>query len=787
LLVLLPEELPAAEHARVERLIGALWDIGLEIGHSVRTVRECITAAAGDITIQTTLMEARYLAGSRRLFSQLAEAMKLDPVAFFNAKKLEQEQRHAKHQDTPYALEPNLKEAPGGLRDLHTIQWIARASGIGRRWNDLVAHGVIERHEARQLARHEAAFQDLRIRLHYLAGRREDRIVFDFQGALAAQYGDVDTPERRASEAMMQRYYRAAKTVTQLNTIVLQNIGARLLPQAEVAPRYLNERFRVRAELLEMLDEGLFEREPAAILESFLLMMQHPELRGMSAPTLRALWRARRRIDARFRRDPLACLLFLHILQQPRGIVHEFRRMNQYGILGRYLPEFGRIVGQMQHDLFHVYTVDQHILMVLRNLRRFTMPEFAHEFSLCSELMNGFERRWLLYVAALYHDIAKGRGGDHSELGAADVHAFARRHGLSAEDGELVVFLVEHHLAMSRVAQKQDVHDPEVIRAFAERIGSERRLVALYLLTVADVRGTSPKVWNAWKAKLLEDLFRAARRVLAGAPLERDAALAEKQAEAARLLRFYALSDQVKDRLWKELDTSYFLRHDAQEIAWHTRSLHYQVQAGKPVVKARPAPYGEGLQVMLYTRDRPALFARICGYFQRAGFNIVEAKVHTTRNGYALDTFAVMAQGLEAHYREMASMIEAELAAELASEAPLPPPVSGRLSRRVRHFPISPSVDIRPDERGAFHALQIVAADRPGLLYGVARTLARYHINLQTARINTLGDRAEDVFLVSGEALSNPKTVLQLEQDLLQELSLAPQAAAPALAETSPT
>jgi [protein-PII] uridylyltransferase len=780
LLVLLPEQSSESQRQRVEKLIGTLWDTGLEIGHSVRTVGECIETAHQDITIQTTLMEARFLAGSRTLYRQLVAALseRADPVAFYKAKKLEQDQRHAKHQDTPYSLEPNLKEAPGGLRDLHTIRWIASATGIGGRWADLVAHGLIERHEARQLARHEAAFQDLRIRLHYLAGRREDRIVFDFQSALAAQFGDLDTPDRRASEAMMQRYYRAAKTVTQLNTIVLQNIGARLLPEQPEA-RFLNERFTVRGELLEMVDEALFEREPSAILESFLLMMQHHELRGMTAPTLRALWRARLVVNAKFRRSPLARLLFLHILQQPRGIVHEFRRMNQYGILGRYLPEFGRIVGQMQHDLFHVYTVDQHILMVLRNLRRFTMLEFAHEFPLCSELISGFERRWLLYVAALYHDIAKGRGADHSELGAEDVRSFARGHGLSKEDEELVAFLVEKHLAMSQVAQKQDVHDPEVVRAFAERVGSERRLVALYLLTVADVRGTSPKVWNAWKAKLLEDVFRAARRVLTGEPLARDAALAEKQAEAARLLRLYALSDGVKERLWAQLDTAYFLRHDAQEIAWHTRSLHYRVDTAGPIVKARLAPFGEGLQVMIYTPDREALFARICGYFERAGFNIAEAKVHTTRNGYALDTFVVMGRGRGLHYRDMISLIETELAQEAQSQAPLGPPRSGRLSRRVRHFPISPSVDIRPDERGAFHVLQIVASDRPGLLYGVARTLARYGLNLHTARINTLGDRAEDVFLVSGETLANSKRVLQLEQDLLEELTLQP--AAPAL------
>ena len=785
LLVLLPREPVGAERAELERLIGTFWDIGLEIGHSVRTVEQCAEAVRQDITINTSLREARYLAGSRRLFAGLVRAVAAasDTASFLEAKRLEQDQRHAKHQDSPYSLEPNVKESPGGLRDLQVIQWVARAAGIGRRWRDFVPAGLLERDEALQIARHEGILQDLRIRLHYLAGRREDRLVFDFQAALAAQLGYTGSGDKRPSEALMQRYYRSAKVITQLNTILLQNLEARIAPRPLEAPRLINERFRSRGELLEVIDEGLFEREPITILESFLLMMQHHDLRGMTAPTLRALWRARTRINARFRADPRAQLLFLHILQQPRGIVHEFRRMNQYGVLSRYLPEFGRVVGQMQHDLFHVYTVDQHILMVIRNLRRFTMQELAHEFPLCTELMNGFERRWLLYVAALFHDIAKGRGGDHSNLGAVDARRFCRRHGLAPADTDLVCFLVERHLLMSSVAQKKDVHDPEVVREFAAQVGDERRLVALYILTVADVRGTSPKVWNAWKGKLLEDLYRATRRVLTGEPLARDAALAEKQAEAVRLLRLYALSDSVKDRLWAQLDTTYFLRHDAQEIAWQTRHLYHRIDTERPVVKARLAPFGEGLQVMIYCRDREGLFARICGYFERAGFNIAEAKIHTTRNGYALDTFLVLGQGATGHYRELISMIEAGLAEELQSTAPLQPSAGGRLSRRVRHFPITPVVDIRPDERGTYQVLSIVAADRPGLLYGVARILGAYRLNLHTARINTLGDRAEDVFLLSGESLREPKTVLQLERDLMKELSL--QAPAPAL-ETAP-
>ncbi len=772
LLVLLEHEPGPDEKSRLESLVGLFWDVGLEAGHSVRTVDACAEAAAADITVQTSLLEARLIGGSRTLFSRLATCMSelLDGEAFFEAKRLEQEHRHAKHQDTPYALEPNLKEAPGGLRDLQTIRWIAVASGIGKRWRDLELCALITRAESTELARNEVLLDELRIRLHYLAGRREDRIVFDYQTALAGQMRCMATGTRRASEVLMQRYFRAAKAITQLNTILLQNLGARLSQGPLHPPRVLNERFQARGDLLDARSERIFETEPSAILESFLLMQQHQQLRGMTAPTLRALWRARMRIDAAYRRVPLHKLLFLQILQQPRGIVHEFRRMNQYDILGRYMPEFGRIVGQMQHDLFHVYTVDQHILMVVRNLRRFTIPELAHEFPLASRLMSGFDRKWLLYVAALYHDIAKGRGGDHSTLGASDARRFGRSHGLAAEDIELVTFLVVHHLTMSSVAQKQDIADPDVVSSFAAVVGTERRLVALYLLTVADVRGTSPKVWNAWKAKLLEDLFRAARHLLTGGVLKPDSAVADTQAEAMRLLRLYALSDSVKDKFWAQLDTAYFLRHDAQEIAWQTRNLHYRADSGKPVVRARLSSFGEGLQVMIYTPDRKELFARICGYFERANFNIVEAKIHTTRHGYALDTFLIMGRGKAAHYRDMIGLIESELALELLDDAPLPPSARGRISRRVRHFPVTPSVDVRPDERGTLHVLSIVASDRTGLLYGIARVLSRYNVNLRSAKVNTLGDRAEDVFLIAGELLSNQRVVLLLEQDLLEEL-----------------
>jgi [protein-PII] uridylyltransferase len=771
ILVLLPGSPDAAEQQVIEAFIGMLWDMGLELGHSVRTVAECRAEGERDITVRTTLLEARLIAGSRALAAELAVEVRvhLDPRHFFKAKRLEQEQRHAKFHDSPYSLEPNLKDAPGGMRDLNVIGWVARAAGVGRTAADLERYGLVTAGEARDLRQAERFLQNVRIRLHYFTGRREDRILFDYQDALARQLGYPAAGTKRASEVFMQRYFRNAKQVTQLSTIVLQNLGALIFPEEGAEPVAIDGRFRAVRDLLDA-EPGLFERDPGAMLESFLVLQQHGELRGMTAPTLRALWRARFLIDARFRADPKHRALFVAILQQPRGVVRALRQMNQYSILGRYLPAWGRIVGQMQHDLFHVYTVDQHILQVVRNLRRFMIVEFSHEYPLCSRLIANFDQPWLLYVAALFHDIAKGRGGDHSKLGKVEAGRFCRAHGLTAEDTTLVQFLVEHHLTMSSVAQKQDLSDPEVVRRFADIVATERRLIALYLLTVADIRGTSPKVWNAWKGKLLEDLFRAARRLLRGAGWTADADVEAKQAEAARLLRLYALPEGAQDALWTTLDASYFLRHTPQEIAWQARNLHHRVASERPVVRARLSPVGEGLQVLIYSRDRKDLFARICGYFGEINYTIADAKVHTTRDGWALDTFQVMGVGKSEHYRDMISLIEAQLAERIAHEGPLPQPWRGRISRQLKHFPIEPEVHIRADERNQYHVLSITAGDRPGLLYAVALVFSRYDINVHAARIVTLGERAEDVFVIGGAALGNTRSLLSLEQELLSAL-----------------
>ena len=759
--------------AQLETFITACWDIGLEVGSAVRSVADCVAEAAADVTVQTALLEARLVVGARKLFAdfQRETAALMDAKAFLRAKTLEMHQRHTKYEDTPYSLEPNCKESPGGLRDLQVLIWVARGAGLGRNWAELAANGLITPFEVKQLRRFEGTLRLIRARLHAVAGRREDRLVFDLQTAVADSFGYPNSRDQRSSEVLMHRYYWAAKAVTQLNQILMLNIEERINASEAAPMRQINARFFDRAGMLEVARDDLYTDNPHAILETFLVFQQTPGIKGFSARTLRALYNSREVMDGGFRRDPLNRDLFMDLLRQPQGITHAFRLLNQTSVLGRYLWVFRRIVGRMQHDLFHVYTVDQHILMVLRNMRRFFIAEHAHEYPFCSQLASEWDKPWVLYVAALFHDVAKGRGGDHSDLGAAEVRRFCRDHGIDKDDAALCEFLVRQHLTMSTVAQKEDLSDPEVIRKFAAKVGDVRRLSALYLLTVADIRGTSPKVWNAWKGKLLEDLYRTTLRALGGAKPNLDADLEARKQEARQILALHSALPGTEGPLWKTLALSYFARHDASEIAWHARALWRHIDPPQAVVRARPSPVGDGLQVLVYAPDRPDVFVRICGYFDGAGFSIQDAKVHTSRTGFALDTFQVTHPQCEAadpgSYRDLISLIETQLVLAMQSTGPLPEPSRGRVSRRVKSFPITPRVSLRPDERAQRWLLSVSTSDRSGLLYGIARVLARHNINLQLAKITTLGERVEDTFLVDGPALQQTRAQLQIESELL--------------------
>ncbi|MET1117269.1 MAG: [protein-PII] uridylyltransferase [Comamonas sp.] len=779
-LVLLPAPAVAgsALAGQLEQFIGSCWDAGLEIGSSVRTVAECLEESERDVTVQTALLEARRICGGQALFEDFSRHYReqMDPRAFMTAKTLEMRQRHNKYENTPYALEPNCKESPGGLRDLQYITWLARAAGLGNSWRELAVNGLATELEAQQLEANEALLSLVRARLHAISGRHEDRLVFDLQTAVAESFGFQSTaPDGqrlalRASETLMREYYWAAKAVMQLCHILRLNIEERVSPCShELVP--LNERFFDKAGMIEIASDDLYERHPHAILETFLVYETHVGLTDLSARTLRALYHARGLMDSGFRHDPVNRATFLKILQQPSGLTHAMRLMNQTSVLGRYLWPFRRIVGQMQHDLFHVYTVDQHILMVLRNMRRFFMAEHAHEYPACSQLAGGWDKPWLLYLAALFHDIGKGRGGDHSVIGAVEVKRFCRAHGIDKADAALVEFLVREHLTMSQVAQKQDLADPEVIGAFAQRVGNERRLTALYLLTVADIRGTSPKVWNAWKGKLLEDLYRSTLRVLGGRAPDAAAEIESRKREALVQLALSAQPFESHKKLWETLDVSYFMRHEAADIAWHTRHLSRNVGASHPIVRARKSLAGEGLQVLVYARDQADLFARICSYFDRAGFSILDARVHTARNGYALDTFQIVAPAMQERYRELMNLVETELVQTIERGGELPEPSQRRVSRRVKSFPMVPRVSLSPDEKAQHWLLSISAIDRAGLLYVVARLLARHRLSIQLAKVSTLGERVEDTFLIEGAQLQHNARQIAIETELIEALS----------------
>jgi [protein-PII] uridylyltransferase len=783
ILILLPEDKKFFEEVlapKIEKFVAQCWDTGLEIGSSVRTVAECISEAEQDITVRTSLLESRLICGKKALFKEFESVYEktLDAKSFFQGKLAEQIQRHYKYQDTPYSLEPNCKESPGGLRDLQVISWVSKAAHLGNTFKDLSLAGLITQRELTELNRNQRFLETLRANLHLLAKRRQDVLAFDLQAPLAAVMGIKEESSRLASEAIMRRYYWAAKAVNQLNDVLIQNIEALLFPQESKTTRAIagkgNESFIERQGVLDITDPQLFQKHPEQILRTFLVFAQIANVKSLSATIFRALYNARQKMDGKWRKDPVNRALFIEILKEPEGVSRAFQLMNRTSVLGRYLPAFRKIVGQMQHDLFHVYTVDQHILMVLRNVRRFMVIEHTHEFPFCSSLIAHFEKPWLLVIAALFHDIAKGRGGDHSELGKADMRKFAKDHGLDKADTELLIWLVAEHLNMSQVAQKQDITDPEVVQAFAKKVGDERHLTALYLLTVADVRGTSPKVWNAWKGKLLEDLYRVTLRVLGGAKPDASSELAQHQEESRAKLRLYAIEDSAYENLWKQLDVAFFLRQDAADIAWLTRHLFNKVDSETPVVRARLSPVGEGLQIAVYLKDQEDLFARICAYFERHGFSIWDARIHTTKHGYALDTFQISGSNLVdegGSYRDQIQLVEYELSAALQNNDPLPSPSIGRLSRQSRSFPIQPRVHMTPDERGHYYALSLSANDRTGLLYAISRVLAKHQVSLHTARINTLGERVEDVFLLDAANLSkNPKLQIMLETDLLETL-----------------
>jgi [protein-PII] uridylyltransferase len=760
-----------------------LWDIGLEIGHSVRTVAECLEEATKDITVATNIQEGRLLIGNQALFDEQRRLCAADQIwpgpEFFKAKLEEQIRRHQKYNETGYNLEPNIKESPGGLRDIQMIGWVAKRHYGVDTLQELVVKGFLTRDEYQLLHEGQAFLWRVRFGIHVLAGRREDRLLFDHQRILAKQFGYRDNPQKLAVEQFMKQYYRTVMELSRLNEMLLQLFQEEILYSDDPGePVEINKRFQARKGFLEVRHDNIFKHYPFALLEIFLLLEQHPELKGVRANTIRQIRQDRGLIDASFREDLRNRSLFMEIMRQTSGVTKELRRMNRYGILAAYLPEFGRIVGQMQHDLFHVYTVDEHTLMVIRNLRRLTVPAFSHEFPFCSELIKTIPKQELLLITGLYHDIAKGRGGDHSVLGAVAAEAFCRHHGLSDYDTKLVVWLVQNHLVMSTTAQRKDLSDPDVVHEFACLVGNKTRLDYLYLLTVADIRATSDKVWNSWKGALLKELYDAARQAYRRGlqnPVIQSEYIEETRHQATALLKQSPFDSQAVNDLWDKLGDEYFMRFLPEEIVWHTEAILSQQDSNQAVVLMRDMPKRGGTELFIYTRTYDTLFLQATSLLERNNVTIMDARIFNTSDGYSLDSFQIASHDYEplGETTQSVHLLE-QLQESIGHPSATIPEVSRQLPRQIKQFEFPTQVEFEQVESHNRTVMHVKALDRPGLLSRIAQALHQCDVHLSNARIATFGERAEDIFYITDKKEQPIHDVGQLEclaQTITQYLS----------------
>jgi [protein-PII] uridylyltransferase len=774
LLVLLDESVSSEPPQALSDFLTQLWDIGLEIGHSVRTIQECRQQAEQDITIATNLLETRFLCGEEALFDDLQQLTvnnkTWDTKRFYQDKKQEQLQRHAKYNNTANNLEPNIKESPGGLRDIQVISWVSQQHFGVKDLRGLNDKGFLENSEYENLDKAQRFLWRVRFALHTRAGRKEERLMIDHQRELAKILGYTETDNHRAVEHFMRDYYRCARLVGQMNELLLQVLEENIILADE--DRHLtpiNRRFQIHNGYLETLNSGIFAFQPLALLELFLILQQHPEIKGVRANTIRQLHAHIHLINDRFRADIKSRTLFMEIIRQPAGITHEFRRMNKFGILGAYLPEFGHIVGQMQHDLFHAYTVDEHTLFLVRNLRRFSCAEFADEFPLCSSVFQEIPKPELLYIAGLYHDIAKGRGGDHSVLGIKDAKEFCQRHSLSDYDTELVCFLVRNHLIMSATAQRFDIDDPEVIKKFANSMHSVDRLNYLYLLTVADIRATNNNLWNGWRDSLLKQLYHSTKQWLEHSELQArntKEKSEQKYQQALQRLIYQGVHKDSSISLWQDYDADYFLRHSVDEIVWQTTQRLNNLNSSS-LIKIRNHDEQSTLELFIVTENKTGVFATITACLEQLQLDILDAKINTTSNGKALNTFIV--HGNAHDNEEILSAIENRLKQPENTSAYCPI----LIPRTMKLFETKPTVKFQTNIQQQHTIMELYTHDRPGLVSAVAQVFLQCNTQLINAKLTTLGDQVEDVFFIT-TAENLPLNITEcttLEQELITNLS----------------
>lgn len=784
-LLIIADGPPSADWCQgVSDMITRLWDIGLSVGHSVRTLEDCKTMAASDLTVVTNMIEARHLAGRTTLSEALGNVISTDKMwssaAFFTAKIEEQKARHKKFANTEYNLEPNIKSSPGGLRDIQTIGWIARRH-YGVPLAHLTGKDFLTDAEHQMLSEGKNFIGQVRFALHTLTGREEDRLLFDHQRKLAYQWGLVDG-DKLAVEQFMQVYYRWAQAMNNLNKLLIQIFDRNILRSHDpVFVEPIDDDFEIRNGLIAARHDRVFIENPSNILRLFLLVANDENLatRDINIDTLRWLRGSVDLIDDAFRDNPTNRILFIAILRAPHGMTKQLRRMARHGILGRYLPEFGRIIGQMQFDLFHAYTVDAHTLEVVANTRRFYKGDYTDKFPVSTRIAQRLRRPELLFIAALYHDIGKGRGGDHSELGAVDAEHFCQRHGLDARDTELVAWLVKNHLFMSSYSQRKDISDPEEIQRFAEHVATEERLDYLYTLTVADINGTNPDLWNAWRSSLLRQLYTEARRALRRGlhnPLGRAEVIAATRRATVELLEYRGFLEEDLEALWEARGDDYFLRERPEDIAWHTEAIADHSDPQKPLVLVRHAsesPVANATQIFVHAPQAPELFARVCAELELLQLSINDARIYSGTDGATLDTFFVLNSDGTPLANDDETLMTIEQALQNALLSGRERPISKRRSRQLKSFMMPTETQISQDSHKGWTVVEIATPDRPGLLARIGQLFVDLNISLQAAKIQTLGERVEDVFFITdmnGDAITDPQRVALIKERISETL-----------------
>ncbi len=760
---------------KLAAFLNFLWDIGLKLAQSVRTIDDCVEQALADQTVMTNLLESRLIFGSIELFEELWSRISPEHIwpsaEFFEAKMAEQAARYAKYHDTAYNLEPNIKEGPGGLRDIQNMNWI-----IKRHYNSrsltLVREGWLTEGEYAELIKARDFLWEIRFALHVMTERCEDRLLFEYQKDLARQFGVQDQDVNQAVEQFMQLYYRTVMGLERLNELLMQlfqEVGLHSDEDFVIEP--IDSHFQSINRYLEVLHPDVFREQPLAIFRIFLLLQENPGLKGIRASTIRLIRQHLYLIDQQFRANPEACELFMKLLRQPAGVTHQLRRMNRYGVLAAYLPDFARVVGRMQYDLFHVYTVDEHTLFVIRNLRRFAYEAHRVDHPLSNEVFGRIEKPEVLYVAALMHDIAKGSGGDHSTLGATIAADFCQRHGMSTRETALVCWLVQNHLMMSLTAQRKDINDSEVIHAFATEVGNQTTLDHLYLLTVADIRATNPNLWNSWKDALLRELYLQTRWVFRrglAKPVEQEEKITAVKAESRALLKRLGVSDPEIDQVWNTLlNDEYFLRYHPEEAAWHTIALSAANPDDLPMVLLRPVSQRGSAEVFIHARHQDFIFAHTTAVLDQLNFTVFDARIITGSEGHVLHSYHVLehtGQPIRDPMRQVQLCVKLKECLSGSTQAPFR--VQRREARLIKHFTVPTQVYFHVDPQHRLTILELIATDRPGLLSKVGRAFSLCGVRLYNARISTIGSRAEDIFYLTGQdnlPLTDPAKMQELK------------------------